>query len=82
MVKNKATLKQLFLGILVGLVVVVLYRFGYFARFELIFEDLLFSEQPVAADIIIVAIDNDSLTETHEMPRRCSGKRSKILQST
>ena len=60
----------LFLGIAAGSAALVSASFmgGWFRGLEYFLEDLLFAARPVARDIVIVAIDDASLTDIGQWP--------------
>ncbi|PIR44873.1 MAG: hypothetical protein COV10_02520 [Candidatus Vogelbacteria bacterium CG10_big_fil_rev_8_21_14_0_10_51_16] len=59
---------QLLVAAIIGLLVVGTYALGYFGSYQLLFEDLLFSERPVDDSLVIVAIDNESLATIGQWP--------------
>lgn len=60
--------EYLIISILIGGVLCVSFSNNFFAGFESFFEDLLFSPKPLSSEIVIVAIDNESLNRIGQWP--------------
>lgn len=56
------------IGLAVGLFFAWIFRQGVFSGPENFFEDLLFSNKPISSDLVIVAIDNESLKKVGQWP--------------
>lgn len=59
---------QLAIGLVVGVFIAWIFWIGIFSGPESFFEDLLFSHKPISGDIVIVAIDNESLQKIGQWP--------------
>ncbi len=56
------------LNIFAGVLLVASFRYGFFSGTEHFFEDLLFSRKDIDSNIVIVAIDNDSIAKIGQWP--------------
>ncbi|MDP3795219.1 MAG: adenylate/guanylate cyclase domain-containing protein [bacterium] len=56
------------IALFVGLAVASSFALGLFGGLELFLEDILFSQKPISSDIVIVAIDNESLQKIGQWP--------------
>ena len=56
------------IGLAVGILVWLSYYAGLFAGLENFFEDILFTSKPVSGDIVIVAIDDESIQRVGQWP--------------
>ncbi len=55
-------------GIVSGLIVVISFSFGLFSGIEKYFEDILVSPKQISSDIVIVAIDDESISKIGQWP--------------
>jgi len=53
---------------LVAFFLIFFFQIGFFTGLENFFEDLLFVQQPVHSDIVIIAIDNESIEKIGQWP--------------
>ncbi len=67
-----ATIKNLLISVgialLVGIIVSVSFSNGLFAGLENFFEDVLVSSKPIHKDLVLVAIDNESISKIGQWP--------------
>jgi len=64
----KEKIANLFIVLLMAFLIFLSFRAGFFSGLENFFEDLLFIERPFRSDIVIVAIDDESIKQTGQWP--------------
>lgn len=62
--------KSIIPGVIIGLAVAAMFATGLFGGQERFLEDILYSEKPVRGDVVLVAIDNKSLSVLGQWPWR------------
>ncbi|MBU2579302.1 adenylate/guanylate cyclase domain-containing protein [Patescibacteria group bacterium] len=64
----KEKIVNLLIVLCVGFLIFLSFRIGFFSGLENFFEDLLFIERPFHSDIVIIAIDDESIKQIGQWP--------------
>lgn len=64
----KQKIATLLIILLIAFLISVSFQIGFFKGLENFFEDLLYIQQPIDPDIVIIAIDNESIKEIGQWP--------------